>query len=230
LVESFHPIPMANFLVKSPLDGDIMPLSFGDGGVFMLYSPQRKVWMDARLELHPQERLMELYRIRVKIKRGEIDDPAQAPLPPSVRFIVARANSLDMIEGLSHSRRFRPLYVDEAGVCFARLRQRGETVTWTPSPDDAPTVASDSASLPANLRAWDKPFDPAHAQLIADAPAPVWYRNNPPALHEQVGMIFEAMGYPALAEKYLKASVALGEHHNDMARDLLKRRSRSSGP
>ena len=196
LAQGAHPVAMAAWLGELQDEGDILPLDFGDGGTFIYYSwPRRKVWMDGRLEAHSQERFERLYELRTKLlsPRGA-SDPVETPLPPSVRFVVARYNDMKHIEVLSNSPRFQLQYVDQAGVCFARIPQPGEHVTWKPTPPPR-----------ANIGEYDRPLDAGKmTPLLPRAQTRrTWYRQNPLPAHFQMGLVFYALGLDSLAVRYL---------------------------
>ena len=207
-VQGLHAIDMAKWLGDSDLEGDILPLDFGEGGVFIYYSyPRRKVWMDGRLEVHSLKRFERLYEIRTRmLSAAQAADPAVTPLPPSVRFIVARADDTKHLEALSGCGRFALAYVGRASVCFARRAMAGEQVAWAADADTDPPTP--------NLAAFDKPVD------YASPPAPLldvetrrrWFRRNPPAAHWRLGAVFYSLGLDRLAIRYLIVADALELH------------------
>jgi len=207
-VQGLHAIDMARWLGASELDGDILPLDFGEGGVFIYHSyPRRKVWMDGRLEAHSLKRFERLYEIRTRmLSSAQAADPAVTPLPPSVRFIVVRADDTRHLEALSGCPRFALAYVDRASVCFARRALAGEQVAWAADADTDPPTP--------NLAAFDKPvgYAPPPAPLLDVETRRRWFRRNPPAAHWRMGAVFYSLGLDRLAIRYLTVADALGLH------------------
>lgn len=208
LARRVHPIKMAKWLGKVNLSGDILPLDFGNGGVFIYYSwPRRKVWMDGRLELHSLKRFLELQKIDRKLFSPiQAADPIETQLPPTVRFIVVSADDTKHIESLNESARFKLVYVDYSAICFARVPMKGETGVemlrkWN----------SQEKLPPANLDEYDLPLNPDLSEpLLKDAETTrKWYRQNTPAEHWKMGAILYSLGLDDLAIRYLTVAYHL---------------------
>jgi tetratricopeptide (TPR) repeat protein len=205
-----HPTEMAQALGQWDIAGDVLPLEFGDGGTFIYYSwPKRKVWMDGRLEAHSAERFEKYYEIRTKmLSAPQASNPADLPLPPEVRFIAVPVQDARRIAALTNSPRFRLVYIDPAGACFARIPLGGETIAW-PKDEKLPEP---------NIRAIDLPLDARTGLLVARAGQPAldaptqrhWYRQNPPAVQWQMGAMLFNLGLDDLAARYLTAAAATG--------------------
>ena len=180
------------------MSGDVLPVNFGNGGALIYYAfdPQRRrIWMDGRLELEPLSRFDKLHEYRTRmLSASQAADPKALALPPSVRFLVVPIDDVRRTESLNDCGRFRLLYVDQAGVCFARIPQPGESVTW-PVDEKLP---------PANLEEFDVPLDPPTRRRLL--PVPVrrrWYRQNVPPAHWRMGALFYTLGLDDLAIRYL---------------------------
>jgi len=209
LVEGEHPIEMAKWLGRSDLEGDILPLEFGQGGAFICYAyPRRKVWMDGRLEVHSMKRLEKLYEYRAKMLSSRTaGDPAEMPLPKTIRFIAVRSSDTAQIRALSKCEdRFKLIYVDRAGVCFVRLPVKGEEdneLLWK--------WHLERALPPANLDQFDRPLEASAPAPLLDVPTRrTWYRQNVSPAHWYMGEIFYFLGRYNLAVRYLTAADRLG--------------------
>ncbi|MDY7009913.1 MAG: hypothetical protein SVV80_04085 [Planctomycetota bacterium] len=209
LVDGLHPVDMARWLGRSKLSGDILPLDFGDGGTFIYYSyPRRRVWMDGRLEVHPPDKLKRLQEIgRNMLSSGWGEDSDKTPLPPTVRFIVVRLGNTGHIKALNESRRFKLIYIDRVGVCFARLPMPGEKNAgllrkWH-AEEELP---------PVNVDRFDRAIEPASTGGLLPGVATQrrWYRQNVPPAHWNVGTLFFSLGLDNLAVRYLTVANRLG--------------------
>ncbi|KPK83549.1 MAG: hypothetical protein AMJ81_07960, partial [Phycisphaerae bacterium SM23_33] len=204
-VQNIQPVAMAQWLQGYPADGDVLSVDFGNGGVFILYTPGRRVWMDGRLELHSPQRFKqqrETYRNLRSARRA--GDPSRTPLPPSVRFLVVRAADTEHIEALAgQPQRFTPLYADPAGACFARIPLEGETVT-----------VSDKRPLPpGNLADLDRPLALDVAPLLDVPTRRRWYRQNVLPAHWRMGAVLYSLGLDRLAIRYLTVADRLKLTH-----------------
>ena len=204
-----HPIQMAKWLGASELSGDILPLEFGDGGTFVCYAyPRRKVWIDGRLEVQPRRRLVKLYEYRAKMLSSRTAaDPQEVPLPKTVRFVAVARTDPGHITALSNcGDRFKLVYVDRAGVCFARLPVAGEEdqqLLWKWHRQEP---------LPAaNLDEFDRPMDArSRRPLLNVETSPKWYRQNVPPAHWEMGRLLHFLGRNRLAVRYLTLAHRLG--------------------
>lgn len=209
-----QPVELARFLGGLNVDGDILPLDFGEGGTFICYSwPRHKVWMDGRLEVHSLQRFDDLYEIRTKMRRtDQADDPAIMPLPPSVRFITVRATDSVRLQALSASQRFRLLYVGPASVCFLRIPMPGEKVAW-PVDQKVPE---------GNLAGFDKPLAAGQAApLLSQYEQPHWYRQNVTPWHWIHGGVFYSLGQDQLAIRYLTVARQLEPWTDQLSVDAI---------
>ncbi len=209
LVDGLHPVDMAQWLGRSELSGDILALDFGDGGTFIYYSyPRRRVWMDGRLEVHPPEKLKRLQEIgRNMLSSAWADDTDETPLPPTVRFVVVRFNNTGHIKALNESRRFKLIYIDRVGVCFARLPMPGEK-----NAELLRKWHAEEELPPVNTDQFDKPIEVAVATgLLAGVETQRrWYRQNVPPAHWNTGAVFFSLGMDNLATRYLIVANRLG--------------------
>ncbi len=209
VVEGRQPIDMAKWLGSIRLSGDILPLEFGDGGTFICYSyPRRKVWIDGRLEVHSSQRLEKLYEYRAKtLSSRTAGDVQELKLPPTVRFVAVHWTDPSQLKALSECEdRFKLVYVDRAGACFARLPLPGE--------DDVELLRQWDRDEPlpaANLDEYDRPMDPASPQpLLKVETSRKWYRQNVPPAHWDMGRLLHHLGRNRLAVRYLMVAGRLG--------------------
>ncbi len=209
LVDGLHPVDMARWLGRSELSGDVLTLDFGDGGTFIYHSyPRRRVWMDGRLEVHPPAKLERLQEIgRNMLSPDWADDTDETPLPPTVRFVVVRFDDTRHIRALNESERFRLIYIDRAGVCFARLPMPGEKNArllrkWH----------AEEKLPPANVEQFDKPLMPESTDGLLPGTETTrrWYRQNVPPAHWNAGAVFFSLGMDDLAIRYLAVAERLG--------------------
>jgi hypothetical protein len=213
LNDRLHPVRLARWLGRSNLDGDVLCLNFGNGGCLIYHTwPERRVWMDGRLEVESNiRRFHELYRIRRNL--GSIDwgadplEPYGTPLPPTVRFLVVPAVNRGGIQAMSRSERFQLVFVDPVAVCFARLPMPGE-----PGIERLRRWHAEQPLPPTNLDALDRPIDPADPArpLLPDTAPPRWYRQNPPPAHWDLGALLFNLGRHDLAVRYLIVAERLG--------------------
>jgi tetratricopeptide (TPR) repeat protein len=204
-----QPVELAKYLGSLDVEGDILPLDFGEGGTYICYSwPRHKVWMDGRLEVHSLQRFDQLYEIRTKMRReDQAGDPAITPLPPSVRFITVRSSDSVRLQALAKCPRFQLLYVDPASVCFARIPQPGEQVTWS-AKDKLPAGNLDEleGSFPGGVI---KP-------LLGQYQPQTWLRQNATEWHYIYGNMFSCLGLDRLAVRYLTAAMQLEDWVNPL--------------
>ncbi|MGB2824832.1 MAG: hypothetical protein WBF17_27920, partial [Phycisphaerae bacterium] len=180
------------------------------------HSRPRRVWMDGRLEAHALDRLVSQERIQQALRT--VRGAGAVKLHDALRFFFVRWSSRDHLTALSASPRFRLLFVDSAGACFART-------DWRPSP----LAAGRAGALPAqsNLSDFDRPLrDDWRIDGIGSQPRR-WWRQNPPPVHYPLGAMFLWLGWqrpmsasdPAdlhrrqcmlLSIRYLMAAVAEG--------------------
>ena len=209
LLNGLHPVDMAQWLGRFELSGDILTLDFGDGGTLIYYSyPRRRVWMDGRLEVHPPAKLKRLQEIgRNMLSSDWGDDTEATPLPPTVRFVVVRFNDTGHIKSLNESRRFRLIYIDRVGVCFARLPMPGEK-----NAELLRKWHAEEELPPVNTDRFDKPIEPASGGGLLDGVETErrWYRQNVPPAHWNAGTVFFTLGMDNLAIRYLTVADRLG--------------------
>jgi len=187
LREYHYPLAAAKFLRQLPAKGDLLCENFGDAGVFIYYSyPMRLLYMDGRLEAHSQQRFMDLHRINERLRTA--DGAEKVKLPRSVRFIFVRRNSLEKLTAMAQSRRFRLVFLDPVGACFARR-------DWY----------ADASPLPApNFGDYDRPLDRDRLVQGFGAEKLPWYARNPLWRNFQLGEMFLALGQqsgPGRAER-----------------------------
>lgn len=219
LAQGIHPIDMAKWLGRINVDGDVLPLDFGEGGTFIYYSyPRRKVYMDGRLEVQSIRRFERLQEIRAAMHSPkQAGDPVEMPLPASVRFIVARYTEATFLDTLGKCPRFKLVYLDRSGACFARIPQPGEKVSW---PAEQPLPAS-------NLTDYDRPYRPGQGSrrtsgLLTDEPVERhWYRQNVEPMHWRMGALLYTLGLDSLAARYLIVADRLGLQEPVMRKGML---------
>jgi hypothetical protein len=173
-----HPIEAARFLKGLAGGGDIFCENFGDASTFIYYSwPERRVFMDGRLEAHTQQRFIEQHRLA-----GELRTPGaveKVDLPRDVRFVFVGYNRPRSLALLSRSGRFRLVYIDVAGAVFART-------DWH----------RDMSGLPApNFGDWDFALDPDAKGRAGPLP-----HRNPPAIAYQLGATLVSLGQRGQAD------------------------------
>ncbi len=203
LAEGVHPIGLARWVAACPGEGDVLAVAWGQGSSFLWYAPGRKVWMDGRLEVHSAARFEGMYEIRTKmLSPRQAGDAAEMPLPPSVRFVVVPSDDPRRMKALSACpRRFQPVYVDLAGVCFLRRCLPGEQVTWeAPVPMPAGNLPALDGRLPAR----------PDATLLGGARRRRWFRRNVPAAHFRLGSTLFTLGMNEPAIRHLTVAERLG--------------------
>lgn len=180
-----YPIDSARFLRTLPHAGDLITINFGDASVFDYYTwPQRRVYMDGRLEAYSLERFLDHRDITNTLSQPHLADSAK--LPPAVRFVFARYSNDSALTALMMSRRFELVYLEPMGAVFARR-------DWTGPDADAPLP-------PPNVASLDLPLN---AQGLLDGLAAHrrrWYAQNPPSTYTQAARMLAAMGHKEPAE------------------------------
>lgn len=223
-----YPVGIASYLGQLKAQGDVLPLSFGDGSTYIYYSyPTRKVWMDGRLEIHSTERFRMLHEARNElIAAGALRHDSLVAKPPrSVRFITVRNDMHQALTVLMHSERHRLIRLDNAGACFAYLGWRGD----------------DEHLLPAqpNIDDFDLPLGP---EGIMGMPAQTrrWYRANPQCPYRGPAGMLMALGKmdrksiswrttdrdlqrkcAALSARYYEAALRAGLTQDDLVKPML---------
>jgi len=178
-----YPVDIARRLGELDAPGDIFCENWGDAGTFIYHSRPRRVWMDGRLEAHSFERFQEQRRIEQALRTAR--GAGTVRLPETLRFFFVRAMSRDPLTALSASPRFRLLFVDRVGACFART-------DWRPRPAAGPI-----APLPArpNLADFDRPMREGwRIEGVVSEPRR-WWRQNPPPVHYPLGAMFLWLGW-----------------------------------
>ncbi len=214
LQDAAWPVRTARFLAHSGLSGDILALNFGDGGTFDLYAgPEHKVWMDGRLEVHSSQRFEKFYELRTRLMaKDSAGDAEQTPMPPSVRFLFVRWGDFKLQETLGGCDRFQLLYIEPAGLCFARKALPNE---------DAQQLAAWEKAQPlptANTAEYDLPADMATGQGLPQFPLPKWYRCNPPPMLWRLGAMLYSLRHADVAMRYLVVSGVRGEAASSLER------------
>jgi len=167
-----YPIAAARFLHDLPGKGDILCGNFGDASTFINFSsPTRRLYMDGRLEAHSRKRFIDYYRIVNELRTARSAD--KADLPETVRFIFVSQDMSAPLAALSQSRRFRLVYLDQAGACFARTDWHLDT---TALPKD-------------NLPEWRYVLDGPAASPLPYRQATWWARNPFPANYSFAAML-----------------------------------------
>jgi len=175
-----HPIATAKFLKTLPGKGAILCENFGDASTFIYYSfPPRKVFMDGRLEAHSPERFITQHQIANELRT--VISAGKAKLPDAVRFIFVGHDRRESLSALSQNpQRFKLIYLDMAGACFARLDWHLDT---SPLPEP-------------NFGDLEFVLDPS-----ARPPARSIWQLNPPAPNYQLGAMLLSLGQQARFSK-----------------------------
>jgi len=179
-----YPIDVARRLGRLDARGAIFCGNWGDAGTFIYHSRPRRVWMDGRLEAHSFQRYLSQGRIQQALRTHQ--GARSAELPEPLRFFFVRGLSRDHLTALSAGERFRLLFVDTTGACFARS-------DWRPSSAAGPRAAP----LPAqsNLHELDRPLrEDWQVRGIASQPRR-WWRQNPPPVYYPLGAMFLWLGW-----------------------------------
>jgi len=204
-----YPIRAAKFLKELPGKGDVLCENFGDSSTFIYFTaPRRKLYMDGRLEAHSQQRFINQYRIANALRTAKSAD--KADLPETVRFVFVSHDMPEPLSALAQSRRFKLIYLDQAGACFGRTDWHVDT-TKLPEP---------------NFADWQYVLDDDAASPLASRQPTLWARNPFPANYS-FGAMLLSLGQqdlirrtPAsaaqkkcilLAIRYLESARLLGE-------------------
>jgi hypothetical protein len=204
LQEDHYAVGIAQRIATSGIAGDILPLDFGDAGVF-IYGANKdrldprtiihRVWIDGRSDLHDRSKYERLSRIRDAIASSP-EDAGRVDLPAGVRFVVVNDNDLSLIGNMAVTPRFELFHVDRGQVCFLRS-DVGPPV---------PTAAD-------NLAEYDRPLqlDPPQALLgPTERYRRSWYHQNPLRTHWKLGTVLSVLGRSDLAARYLECAELLG--------------------
>jgi hypothetical protein len=181
-----YPLDAARWLEELPAKGDVLCENFGDAGVFIYYSgprarPLRRIFIDGRNEFHSTERFVRQQTIRTEMRTRY--GASKVELPPTVRFIFVRHNSVDQISSLSQNPdRYRLIRVCAAGALFARMDWIG------------PEAPEDNLPDGPNLDDYDRPLEPDGSVRGQPESRWRWFSQNPPAMAYRIGSICAALG------------------------------------
>ena len=228
LQRELYPLDIARRLGRLDCPGEVFCDNWGDSGTF-IYHSRRRVWMDGRLEAHSLERFESHYRIRQALRTVQSAGSIDTELDDRLRFFYVRSTEREQLTAMSQSRRFRLLFIEPIGACFAR------TGWQEPSPAGRP-----SQPLPdeANLDEYDVPLGRSLRIAAVSVPPRRWYRRNAQSLSYPLGSMLLWLGWaspnrpPAsrdpqrlqctlLALRYLTACQAEGIMPPDIARGML---------
>ncbi len=192
-----YPLDIAHFLRDLPGEGDILCENFGDASVFLYVNPpQRKTWMDGRLEAHSAERFRRQHEYALALRSAATAE--RAKLPPTVRFIVVRYWNHATLEALARSPRFRLLKVGIAGACFERTDWRGERGGGTMAPPDmGPPLLGPLAPVGSAVETFDRPL--ADGAWSLENLRPVrrrWWRANAQSFYQRIGNMMLSLSAP----------------------------------
>jgi hypothetical protein len=185
-----YPVHVARWLCEDLKNagGDIFCDNFGDAAVFIYYGgprdrPVRKVFIDGRNEFHRVERFIQQETIRGELRTK--DGAEMVELPPAVRFLFIRFDSLEQLAGLSQNpRRYRLVRVSDIGACFARL-------DWPGTAREGPLENIPDRS---NIDELDRPLGADGLLVGLPADSRRWFRQNPPPMIHRMGSMLLAMG------------------------------------
>jgi hypothetical protein len=172
-----YPVAAARFLHELPGKGNLFCTNFGDSGCFIYHSyPRRRVFMDGRLEAHSEQRFIDQVRIANSLRTADSADRTE--LDETIRFVFVRSDSSEILTALSQSRRFKLIYLDRAGACFARTDWYFDTVTL-PEP---------------NLVDFDLRLSELTGVGGHRAPQRTVWGQNPPPVDYQIGSMLLSLG------------------------------------
>ena len=215
LQEDHYAVGIAQRIASSGIAGDILPLDFGDAGIFIhdanrdrldARSIAHRVWIDGRSDLHDRSKYERLSRIRDAIAASP-EEAERVDLPAGVRFLVVNDNDIALIGNMAVCRRFQLFDVDRAHVCFIRR-------------DACPPVAAPVD----NLAEYDRPLrlDPPQALLgPTERYRRSWSHQNPLRTHWKLGTVFSVLGRSDLSARYLECAELLGSGPESDRRGML---------